>query len=286
MPPRMKVGSEERKLRCKAKISKLVKHARNSWISQRGVGKNIAFEVTRPGFSPILYSGLTKRLKAILYPETEENPMYKSHQDRARKAKYYKPSAQKKENVCGVSGAEHGKRVHQQIDYYFKRLKENKNLTIEECFPNETYDKCAKNILSVLSIKGWSIVATEFPISDDACRVATAIDILAYDSQKGNLLLLEVKTGYESEEYGVHQNDKGFPSPFHKIANCPRNRHMLQLMGMKELLQKQYQVTIDEAYIVRVLPRCKSKVTLISMSKWCYAHVNRTNLYEMLRESN
>ena len=79
---------------------------------------------------------------------------------------------------------------------------------------------------------------------------------------------------------------QGFPSPFQHIANCPRNRHMLQLMAMKEMLQKQYHVTIDDAYIIRVLPRTHSKVVLISMSKWCFAHVNRNNLYEMLKASN
>jgi len=113
-----------------------MKEPRNSWISQRNMGgpNKIAFEVRRPNFPAILYTGLTKRLKSILYPETEENPMHKSHADRARKTKYYKPSAKPRENVCGVSGADHGKRVHGQIDYYFKRLKVKKNTLGKQIF--------------------------------------------------------------------------------------------------------------------------------------------------------
>lgn len=282
---RMKVGSAEREMRCRAKIEKLVCHERNKYVCKTMAGYHVAFQVTLPGKNGILYSGLTKRLKLCLYPNTEEDPMMKSISGApARKRKYYRPTG-KTASVCGVSGAEHGKLVHGQIDFYFNQLKQKPGLSLEECFPGGKYDKCTQNIMAMLSLKKWHIVGTEMPIADDNSRVATAIDILVYDSVKKNLVLLEVKTGYEGEEYGPHPDDDRLCQPFQNIINCPKNRHFLQLMSMKEILFRQYKTVVDECYIVRVLPKTKCRVTLNKMTGWCFSKVNRDNLYQMLVES-
>ena len=58
------------------KIKKLYNNIRNSYIRKVKVGYQTAFEVETPTSKRVLYSGLTTRLKSILYPELEENPFF------------------------------------------------------------------------------------------------------------------------------------------------------------------------------------------------------------------
>lgn len=267
------------------KIHTLLNHERNKWIYKRdcGMGK-VAFAVSKPPANKeILFSGLTKRLKQVLYPDTQENPMMRSKQDH-RAHRYYAPRIRKKEKTsfCNMSGSDHGRLVHGQLDYYIKKLQTNRTLTIDQCFPNGTYDKCVLSILNLFHIKQWDVVATEHAIADDTCRVATAIDIVVFEKTTNKMILLELKTGYESEEYGAHPDDPMFPSPFDKYANCPKNRHMLQVMGMKEILSRQYHIHVDESYILRILPNSNSRAVVVKLAPWAKEKKNRDNLYELL----
>jgi hypothetical protein len=199
-----------------------------------------------------------------------------------RPHRYYKV---KHASVCGLSGAEHGKLVHAQVDQYIKALAKTPLLTFGECFPTGA-DRCALSVVNVIQKKGWIVIGTEFMIFDDACRVATAIDLLVKDPVEGSLIIIDIKTGYTGEEYGATPSDPKFAPPFQKLPNCPRTRHMLQLMGMREMLTHSYKISSDEAYILRVMPALNSRANLVKMDGWCRSTVNRTNIYELLKSSS
>ena len=263
------------------KIKNLYNNIRNSYIRKVKYGYHTAFEVETPTTKKLLYSGLTTRLKSILYPELEENPFLKKSTEQ-RKSKYY--TSKKKIKNCLAYGKEHGTLVHSQLEYFVKKKKENPNITIYDVI--ETVDECTLRIISLCEKKEWSFVDSEFMIYDEQSRVATAIDLLVYHKKTDKLILIELKSGYTSEVYGFHKNDSKFIAPFDNITNCPKNRHMLQLMAMREILARKYKIKVDESYILRVMPDSKNTISLIPLEEWCYSHKNRTNLKELLISSS
>jgi hypothetical protein len=267
---------------CANKIGKLVNHKRNAYISLINVGiyGDKAFSIKDPKTGKqTLYPGLTKKLKRVFYPEIEENPMKKNKQNSAqRKHAYYKAS--KQERSCPKYGKDHGKQVHQELELYTNMLscgKKIKDFTKSVPIP----DPCTIRIITMCARKGWYPLVAEQMIWDEDMRVATAIDMIVTDVTTGKLILLELKTGYEGEEYGPHPSDGKFPEPLNDITNCPMFRHMLQVTSMLSILYRKYKVTIDDAYIVRAMSK-ERRVECISMPKWCRIKSYRDNVYDMM----
>lgn len=288
------------KQKCDKKILDLFNHEKHNRIFKQSFGdskRNTAFSVTQKDGKNYLYTGLTKKLKSLLYPDTHEGM---ENRGKVRKNKYYKPPVLKKdinnhnhnytinqsETLCGPAGKEHGTKVHEQLEYYINAYINDHTLCVTDIkYPNGHLDPCVISIIKTLITKNWSPLRAEMKIFDEKLRIATSIDLLVRDLTENKLLLIELKTGYESEQYSSLINDPFFPTPFNTISNCPQTRHMLQLMGMHEILHRSYGIKVDGAYVLRVLPKMNSKVFLCKMSKWAIAKRNRDNLYKLLEET-
>jgi hypothetical protein len=267
----------------KENILRLRQHPNNARIRQQTLGKHqCAFVVSSASNDErhTTYTGLTKRLKAVLYPNTQEDP------SRHGNNKFRATNQQAGGGVvCLAHGKLHGKLVHEQLNYYVRQFKQRPGLSLAAALPKA--DPCTRQVVALCAQRGWEFIESEFMFFMSRARVATAADLLVYDSARDHLILLELKTGYESELYGPAPVYPKFRHPlFQTITNCPKNRHLLQLMAMREILKRDYKVSVQESYILRVTPRdAASPVELVEPASWCDNWRNRQNLVSLLVQS-
>lgn len=247
-------------------IHRLLNSDRNKHIKKVFNGK--AFCVDKSGKS-ILYTGLNERLKKILWPETEGNPMKRSYEDVKRRATTKKYSVKHKTVAkdCKQFGHKHGSTVHREMEIYGDFCRFNKGMNwLNTNMPDP--DPCTTRFISTINSKGWIPIASEFMIYDEEWRVATSIDMIVYDPVEKDIIILEFKTGFENEEYGPHPSDPKLPVPFDGISNCPLMRHQFQLLGMIRILQRNYGMHGVRSYILRACPKSKQTET-IGPCNWC-----------------
>lgn len=239
------------------KVRDIIQHPRNENVSLCGR----SFRVGQKG-SSVQYTGLTHKLHDMFWPDTEENPEKNEAKKRPPliKQSHYIPSKGMKSD-CKTYGHLHGTKVHSQINKFVQRLKAGKPLRISSYL-----DPCTIRIIRLLNHKRWIPFSSEFAIYDEDSKVATAIDILVFDIRKNEMIMLELKTGYETEEYGELEEDERMDMI--NIKNSPRNRHSLQLLWMVLILKKKYDIKIDDALILRILPKQKVAM-LLPLEKWC-----------------
>lgn len=218
-----------------------------------------------------IYSGLTHKLKDIFWPETEEDPWKRSKEEvKNRKTKsVYSPS--KMRRTCPTYGANHGTKVHQEISHYVDLRNRDPNKG-EDAVPDFLQkfpepDPCTVRILKFLAEKSWDPIASEFQVWDKKMRTATAIDLVAIDVIRSKLIAIEIKTGYENEEYSQHPSDGTMAFPLHNVPNCPMWRHQLQIMTSVGMVSDNYGLKIDEFYVLRACSK-KKGVILIEGSSW------------------
>lgn len=178
------------KSRSNRRVWEMVNHPRNANIALSGR----SFRVGKKG-SSVQYTGLTHRLHDEYWPDTEEDPEKNKGPKRTPlyKKEHYVPSKGLKKE-CKTWGHKHGTRVHSQINKFVKKLTSGKKISV-----TKYTDPCTLRVLNLLASKRWVPVSAELPIYDEESRVATAIDILVFDINKKEIIMLELKTGYESE---------------------------------------------------------------------------------------
>ncbi len=219
-----------------------------------------------------IYSGLTHKLRDVFWPETEEDPWKRSKEEvKNRKTKsVYAPS--KIRRTCLTYGAKHGTEVHRQVSHYVdlrSRDSDRRGDAVEaflERFPEP--DPCTVRILKFLAKKSWDPIASEFQVWDKKMRTATAIDLVVVDVARCKLIAIEVKTGYENEEYSQHPSDGNMAFPLDNVPNCPMWRHQLQIMAGVGMISGNYGLKIDEFYVLRACSK-KKGVILIEGAPWC-----------------
>ncbi len=233
------------------KLSKLINNERNGRITHY----NRSFKIiAHDSNDKKIYPGLHSFIKMRYFPDTNEQ-----FPDKNRKCIKYFPSKIKRS--CELYGKDHGLLVHSQIELFI----ENNFILLNA--PNYI-DKCTERILNVFEEMNWLPICSEFMIFDEDLKVATSIDVLVFDTKNQKLILIELKTGYECENYGPLPNDEYFHGKVMKcVKNCPYNRHAIQVLYMKLILEKKYDTVIDDCFII--LTRSKHRDTqLIPLPDW------------------
>lgn len=280
-------------VKCKRlkEINALFSHPRNQDICLRD---HTGFCITTPSKNdgpPMVeyYRGLTKLLKECFYPEVDEDPIHGNTQNRKRED-VYDTNAQ---TTCKYVGKDHGKKVHEQIEQYLLLLNTNESTDKQQLMNvfKSDIDPCVIRIISFCVSKKWLPICSEFMIF--GAKFATSVDLICIDmdqvaannDEELPLVLAELKTGYENQEYEVHKSDREFDlMGFEKIKNCPKNRHFLQIMGMLAILLKDYHVTITKSAILRVCPKARQIIKYDS-PPWVYERSKLYKLYNILKNA-
>ncbi len=216
-----------------------------------------------------IYQGLTRRLRLLFWPDTEEDPRKKDRNESKRRRRLPPADRHMPARVsrsCQLHSAAHGTALHRQMAL----------VTDSTTVPNPVSrffsrcpgpDPCLSRLLRLLVREAWMPVFSEYPVFYARGRVATQIDLIVYDSRARETVALEIKTGYEDEYYGPIESDGRFVSPLGGVVNCPYHRHQLQLASSLFMLKQQTGIAISRGYIVRLFSKRRG-VQLLPLQPW------------------
>lgn len=207
-------------------------------------------------------SGLLGRLQRVT-GWSSANPRARTYAETKRR----RSSIRRVTRSCPTWGEPHGTRVHAELARACRAVANLRTLSNKV----RKRDPCTERVLKFLLAKRWIPVAPEQPVG--ARGLATAVDLIAVDARSGELIAIEFKTGYESEEYGPTQGDARLPLGF---RDCPRDRHELQLASTCLLMPEQP----DRAYIVR--PCSKARGIEWREVRWWKEPLKRSAILKML----
>jgi hypothetical protein len=104
------------------------------------------------------------------------------------------------------------------------------------------------NLFSTMHSMHLHPIATQYGVGSHALRVATQVDVVCKSTQTGELVPIEVKTGFMD---GAKHTGHSMRAPFTKHTNCPFNQFQLQLLGTTMLLN----TTLANAGMVQSVKR-------------------------------
>jgi hypothetical protein len=191
--------------------------------------------------------GLLSVLRKRYWPFFDEGSMIKEGKKRKNNNNNL-PGYHKIKRTCLTYGKDHGIIVHREIEECVKKIISSGEIEI-----SNHIDPCTQRIISFLCMKLWIPVASEFYIWDKKNNIGTSVDLLIYDLKgNGKLSIIELKTGYENEEYDSLEEDEYLISELNFLRNCPQNRHLIQLLFNMVILEKNYNIHNLEGYVVKV----------------------------------
>jgi hypothetical protein len=167
---------------------------------------------------------------------------------------------------CPTWGERHGTRVHEEVAAACDAISK-----LRVVAKKRGRDPCTERVLKFLRKRGWAPVAAELPVG--ARGLATAVDLLAVSATTGELIAIEIKTGYENEKYEPKRGDAPLPLGF---RDCPRHRHELQLASTCLLMPR----PPHRAYIVKPASKAHG-VDWLEVRWWQKPHA-RAQLLKLL----
>lgn len=233
--------------RARDKASVLFSNAKSSRIQHvEGCGYLVEGETRAKNR---FYPGVTGRLGWAFWPWRDPNASFRDPIEAKRRAP---PPASNYRNVapsCPTSGLTHGTIVHQQVAECVRCLW--LGVADAPIWP----DPCVLNIFSFLLLQKWIPLRSELPLFSEEANLCTAADMIVAIPDADELVVVELKTNYEWEVRGPVLGDARMLPPFQEFADCPENRHQLQLGATVALIRKGYDIRPDGAYLLYSLSK-------------------------------
>lgn len=114
--------------------------------------------------------------------------------------------------------------------------------------------------------KGWVPIGSQIPVGCPTLRVATRVDAVCCEAATGNIVVLEIKSGYTYYKEGNGM----LSAPYTDHNNSPLNQHHLQLLLNKVLYQRTFpRHIISHCYILRFEAHL---VDLHPLASWAVQH--------------
>jgi hypothetical protein len=101
-------------------------------------------------------------------------------------------------------------------------------------------------IVNEIIAKKYQLLYSEYKVGDKDLRLGTGVDILCLD-EHGGIILIEVKTGYESGYTGPAS--QRMKEPFNMLDMSPWSQHQLQLLATRELFMTMTGLRVRGAYV-------------------------------------
>ena len=228
------------------------------------------------------YTGLTKVLPELFWPETASDPRKRSREEvsRRKNTEHYVPSfKQKGKKRCKGYGAKHGSKVHSEVCKFVRKIAAGKMIRTV----SDKLDPCTVRIINLLATQSYFPIASEHPIYDELSCVATAFDVIAIDVKRELVVGIEVKTGEEAEQYDEHPTDGRMRAPLNNVVNCPRNRHATQLLGTLLIAKDRHGYQIDDGYVLRSCPK-QQNAQLLPLPEWAKDKTVHASVLSALRK--
>jgi hypothetical protein len=103
--------------------------------------------------------------------------------------------------------------------------------------------RLTKMVLAGLASKGLEPVAAQRPVISETHRIGTAADIVAYSKKTNKLVMVELKTGFDTGRTAAALNSDGkackMQAPLSGAWDCNAHRHLAQLAVTRELFVRE-----------------------------------------------
>jgi hypothetical protein len=251
-------------------LKQLVYHFRVQRLLFKRTGFTKSFVVDRN----LIFSGLTKRLKSAFW----KHRIAPCKSDKRRKPQTSAGC------YAGGRGAAHGRKVHQDFQRLVRGIAQPLNKQGGTSYVSKV-DPCAYRLLVAMLQWGWVPIKSEFAIFDEHTRIATAIDCIAWDVRRHTGVVIEIKTGHESQtNYEATNRRQMLMPPLENVPDSPCNRAAVQLMVTLLILKRRYNVDFEQAAIVRPLSRVKD-VQIYKIPRWAMLPNVQCAMYARLKET-
>lgn len=204
------------------------------------------------------FSGITKKLKRSFYPD-------------------FKYNSKKKPRKGTCSSISIGTRVHEEICHIVNCEKTG----ICECEKSKkkklhNFTKKAIKKFKELEI---TLEEAEVTIFSPLIKVGTRIDLIGSrwkGTDKERMVAISLKTGYP----GKYKKPKKMLAPLDSLDSIPHNHNQLQGMTEHIILEKEYQINLDD-YIIMYLG--KDEPIVQPLEKWCKDEIFRKILLNSIK---
>lgn len=190
-----------------------------------GKGKFRGFAVLRQGKrTNVKLRGLTKRLQKQLW-SAGQLPTIAMRSD-GRAGGHWKGKA---------GGRKRGAKVDAQLTRIINAGPSAANKALH------VY-RLTKMVLSGLAARGLEPVMAQRTVISEAHRIGTAADIMAYDKEANQLVVVELKCGFDhGRTAAAAMNGKlcSMGAPLDKASDCNLHRHLAQLAVTRELFARE-----------------------------------------------
>lgn len=161
---------------------------------------------------------------------------------------------------CLAKGPKHGSLVDRQITKYtrlgFSAFVQKLKL------PN--IDPCTFAVIRALDDRGWEAVLSQAIIYSPYMRLATAVDVLAWDRKTHTMIVVELKALQRPENVlGIRGK---MDMPLHDIDCSVMNMYHIQTALMAEILRREYNCEVSLAVQVQVT---NGVVSFVPPPQWC-----------------
>lgn len=147
----------------------------------------------------------------------------------------------------------HGSVVDWQLAIY---AGQGRSALFEQC---AVVDPCVGALIEQLDSENLVAFASQTPVHCARLGCATAVDLLVTDrATRSRMLLLEVKStrSMTTESVREYEATHGIMTggAMKGLALSYYARHQTQLLCMQQMLERQFNITVDEARLVRLAP--------------------------------
>tara|TARA_B100000575_G_scaffold79882_1_gene62576 strand:- start:966 stop:1493 length:528 start_codon:yes stop_codon:yes gene_type:complete len=104
-----------------------------------------------------------------------------------------------------------------------------------------------KLVLAALEQQKLEPIVAQRVVISEAKRIATAADIVCYDTANHSIVIVELKCGFDHGRRAPAETMDGNPCtmkpPLSKVADCNLNRHLVQLAVTREMFVREHETT-------------------------------------------
>lgn len=140
------------------------------------------------------------------------------------------------------------------------------------CYPIKTrkLNKIAVDAISIMKRHGIKLIDAEIPIYSNILKSATSLDVIGsiIKDDIERPVVVSIKTGYND----VLFKDKtitNMDNPLTLIDNNPYNHHQLQALFERMILKKEYDITVDDFYILYLDHTSIGDHIMYKLENWC-----------------
>lgn len=229
----------------------LTRHQRNRLVKNT----NGAYYYLKPNGEYQVLSGLLPRLKAVFWPQSDFYSLRKAgsqvSKPRHKKKTKNAATAATTMKVGGHGKGRHygsirGTEVHRQLKDFIELDEKNFLKRNNGCIHEFT----KRILLYIVGQAHWRPLCSEFDIFDAELGIGTSVDLVCVDKQ-GQLILLEIKTGYR--DY-FQQSDGHMRGSLCALENTPQHWAYVQLMAAAMMIVRHHMIPLArmQLYVLRV----------------------------------